>query len=123
MGASSSVSTYSPDGLIAGNSNLLTSQSIVLISGQNLKRGAVLGKITAGGKYNLSLAAAGDGSETPDLILAEDTDASAADVATVAYHRGDFDENKIILGAGHTAASIREGLRSKAIVLIPSTVA
>ena len=65
--ASYSSSAFSPDKLIAGDMPL-RSRPITLISGENLTRGAVLGKITSGGKYNLSLSAAGDGSETPDAI-------------------------------------------------------
>jgi len=111
---------YEPDRLIAGNAGLLVSWSITLIEGQNLERGAVLGKITSGGKYTLSLSASVDGSEDPDVVLAEDTDASAGDKVTIAYARGDFNENALIIGAGHTADSIREGLRVKGISLIPA---
>lgn len=70
------------------------------------------------GKYVASLAAAVDGSQVPDAILAEDTDASAADKSTVAYFRGDFATGKLTIGTGHTAASIKEGLRVKGINLI-----
>lgn len=123
MTASHSSQSYSPDRLVANNPENLVARSITLISGQNLSRGAVLGKITASGKYTLSLSAAADGSQTPDLVLAEDTDASGGDVATVAYERGDFDENEITLGTGHTIASVQEGLRAKGITLVPSTTA
>ncbi len=75
--------------------------------------------IAAGsGKYKLSAAAATDGSQIPDCILAVDTDASAADVATMAYFRAQVDDSKVVLGSGHTAASIREGLRLKGIDLV-----
>lgn len=77
--------------------------------------------VTGSGKYLLSAAAATDGSAVPRAILAEDTDASAADVATVAYVEGGFDENEVTLGAGHTVDSIREGLREKGITLLPAT--
>lgn len=118
MKAEFSSDSFSPDKLLAGNSHLLVTRQITLISGQNLTRGAVLGKITASGKYNLSLSAAGDGSQTPDLILAEDTDASDGDVVTIAYERGDFNQNALTLGTAHTVDSIREGLRDKGITLI-----
>lgn len=118
MPASFASATYTPDRLIAQNAHLLVAVPITLISGQNLARGAVLGKITASGKYTLSLSAAGDGSQTPDLILAENTDASGGDKATVAYRRGDFDANSVILGASHTVASVTDGLRNKGIQLI-----
>ncbi len=74
-------------------------------------------------KYKASAAAATDGTQVPDLILAEDTDASAADVVTIAYERGDFDENELTLGSGHTLATVREGLRSKGITLVNSNTA
>ncbi len=110
--------TYSPDALLAGCADDLVGRKVVIIAGQNLARGAVLGKITASGKYNLSLAAAVDGSQTPDLILAEPIDATAADTAALAYSRGDFITQALTIGAGHTAASILEGLRTKGIVLL-----
>ena len=77
-----------------------------------------LGQITIGGKYKLSASAAGDGSETPDVVLAEDCDASAADAEALVYYTGDFAESALTLGTGHTADSIREGLRAKGIHLI-----
>lgn len=109
---------FDPDDIVNGNHHLLVARNITLISGQNLTRGAVLGKITASGKYNLSLSAAGDGSQTPDLILAEDTDASGGDKVTIAYERGDFIEDRLTIGTAHTADSIREGLRDKGITLV-----
>ncbi len=115
--ASFASSSEAPDRLIAGEFPLKTEQ-ITLISGQDLSRGAVLGKITSGGKYNLSLSAAGDGSQTPDAILAQDTDASGADVATIAYFRGEFNDDELTVGTGHTVASIKEGLRAKGIWLV-----
>ena len=123
MSASFSSATYSEDKLIAGNANLLVAKKVTLISGQNLVRGSVLGKITTGGKYNLSLAAASDGSQTPDLILAQGCDASAGDKEALAYSRGDFNINALTIGTGHTAASIAEGLRAKGIVLVPAQAA
>jgi hypothetical protein len=72
------------------------------------------------GKYVLSLAAATDGSQIPDLVLAEDTNASSADKSTIAYSKGQFLEARLTLGTGHTAASVREGLRVKGIDILPS---
>lgn len=111
--------TYTPDSLIAGNAHLLIGRKITIASGGGvLPRGTVLGKITTGGKYIKSLAAANDGSQTPDLILAEDVDATSADVEALAFARGDFNSNALTLGTGHTVASITEGLRAKGITLI-----
>jgi hypothetical protein len=70
----------------------------------------------------LSLAAAVDGSQVPDCILVEDTNA-VADTNTPAYFRGMFNDSTgaaggVIYGAGHTAASVREGLRVKGLDLM-----
>lgn len=110
--------TYTPDSLLAGNAHLLVARKVTVLSGQVLPRGAVLGIITASGKAILSLAAASDGSQTPDLILAEAVAATGADATALAYERGDFNARAITLGTGHTVASIREGLRAKGIALL-----
>ncbi len=213
--------TYIPDALVAGNAHLLVARTIKIATGQNLKRGAVVGKVTAAnsatvpagaqanggvvafgtitadatakdgtytvtvtaakdgatgakftvadpggqtatgtmgvafaglglgftitdglttdasevgdvytfavtaanGEYKLSASGASDGSQTPDLILADDVDASTGDKHALAYSRGDFNANAITLGAGHTVASITEGLRSKGIALLPAVSA
>lgn len=118
MPASFSSTNFAPtDTLLIGEQTVL-SRPITLITGQNLTRGSVLGKITASGKYTLSASAAVDGSQTPDAILAEDTDATAADKATVAYFAAGVNTAKLTLGAGHTVASITEGLRAKDLHLI-----
>ena len=112
--------TYVPDALVAGNSHLLVGRKVTIASGATLKRGALLGKVTTGGKYVLSASASNDGSQTPDLILAEDVNASAGDVSALAYARGDFNARALTLGVGHTVASITEGLRAKGITLLPT---
>lgn len=108
--------SYVPDSLHAGDFPIRT-EKVTVITGQNLVRGALLGKITASGKVNLSLSAAGDGSNTPYAILAEDVDATAEDKEAVAYISGDFNADAITYGAAHTAASVKDGLRDKNIYL------
>lgn len=110
--------TYTPDSLLAGNAHLLVARKVTVLAGQVLPRGAVLGAITASGKYVLSASAATAGSQTPDLILAEAVDATGGDAGALAYERGDFNALAVTLGAGHTVASIREGLRAKGITLL-----
>lgn len=205
-----SAGSYTPDRLVAGNADLLLARKVTLLSGQNLLRGALLGKATVGaatpaanagntggsgtigavtvgagakagvyqlvciepgtnagkftvedpdgvqigvatvavafsagglgftisdatdfvsgdgftitvaagsGKFLSSLAAAADGSQIPDAVLAEDCDASAGDKEALAFFRGDFREDGITFGTGHTAASVREVLRDKGINL------
>lgn len=107
--------TFTPDdGLVLSET---VSRQITLASGQNLRRGSVLGKITASGKYVLALSASSDGSQVPAVILAEDTNASAADKVTVAYFAGTFDENACTYGTGTTPANAREPLRDVSVLL------
>lgn len=114
--AFASAGTLAHDNLIAGTAVNMVTESIVVDTG-NLTRGALLGRITATGKWVLSAAAAVDGSETPRAILAEDTDATAADKTTVAYLTGEFNTAAMTFGAGHTAASVKDGLRDLGIFL------
>jgi hypothetical protein len=75
--------------------------------------------IAAGsGKYLKSVAAAVDGSQTPIRILEQDCDATAADAEAMVYRRGTFNDSKLVLGAGHTVASISDSLRLQGIFLV-----
>ncbi|MCK5614110.1 head decoration protein [Candidatus Pacearchaeota archaeon] len=103
--------TFAYDNLFAGSNVLPVSQPITLITGQNLVRGALLGRITASGKWNLSLLAAVDGSQVPRAILAKDTDATSADVETASYETGEYNQNGLTFGTGHTVANTKDALR------------
>ncbi len=104
--------TFAPNDLLVSDVPVVT-RNITVASGQNLKRGAVIGNITASDKYILSASAAADGSQTPGLVLATDCDASAGDVIAAAYAGGAFDSTKLILGAGHTAATVEAAFRKE----------
>lgn len=108
--------TLSFDNLLAGDYPAVT-DIVTLILGQNLARGAVLGKITASGKYTLCDSAAVDGSQAPVAILAEACDASAADQPAVVYLSGAFNEGKLVFTAPDTAATHRAALRALNIYL------
>jgi hypothetical protein len=114
MDPSFSTTTDASDNLHGGDFPIRSVQA-TLITGQDLTRGAVLGKITSGGKLNLSLSAAGDGSEDVYGILAEDMDATAEDKTVTVYVAGDFNEDALTIGTGHTADSIRDAFRDLGI--------
>jgi len=83
-----------------------------LITGQNLKAMAVLGKITASGKYTALAPAAGDGSQNAAAILLAPVDATAADKPCVVID-GDAEFNKAELdwntmNAGQITAAIAQ---------------
>lgn len=71
----------------------------------------------AASKYKLSASASTDGSQTPDFILAQDADATSADVEALVYETGKFNWSGLTVGAGITLAAIREGLRHKGILI------
>lgn len=109
--------TFAHDNLHAGDFPIVT-DAVTIVSGQTVSRGAILGKITASGKYKLCDTAAGDGSEAPKFVLARDTDASGGDVTDVpVYASGEFNDNKISLGGATTVADVKEALRALSIYL------
>lgn len=110
---------FDPNALVVQNIGApIYGQPVTIVSGQNLVAGAVLGQITTGGKYTLSASAAGDGSQTPDAILAADCDASGGDKTAYVYFAGEFNENKLTLGAGHSlSVAFRKALARKGIFL------
>lgn len=108
--------TFVPDTLVVDDMDIVTDSGI-LASGQTLTRGALLGKITASGKYILSLAAAVDGSQLPSAILVDDVDASGGDASCGLYLAGGFNAAAITFGTGHTRASVADGLRGLSIYL------
>lgn len=68
-------------------------------------------------KFLKSIAAATDGSQVPAMVLAQDTDATSADKEAIFYETGQLIGSGLTLGAGHTIASIRDGLRLKGLVI------
>lgn len=112
--------TFADDNLHAGDFPI-RGRKVTLVAG-TYKRGHLLGQITTGGKYNVSLAAASDGSQTPRAICAEDL-VLAADGEAIVYIAGDFNQNAMTFGTGHTADSVREGLRDLNIYLHKPVVA
>ncbi|RTL21740.1 MAG: head decoration protein [Rhodocyclaceae bacterium] len=63
-----------------------------LLSGQNLTRGTVVGKVTASGKLKAYASGNNDGSENPVGIMARDTNATGGDVKTLYYATGVFNK-------------------------------
>lgn len=112
--------TFVDDNLHAGDFPIRT-RKVTLVAG-TYARGTLLGQITTGGKYNTSLAAASDGSQTPRAVLAEDL-VLTADADAIVYISGDFNQHAMTFGTGHTADSVREGLRDLNIYLHKPVVA
>lgn len=69
------------------------------------------------GVWKASLAAATDGSQEPRGVMAEDCDATEGAASALIYTGGDFAGASLTLGAGHTLASIKEGLKGRGIII------
>lgn len=107
---------YTPDNLLAGEYPRVE-RVVTIAAGADLAKGAVLGRVTANGKFKLSASTSTDGSQTPDAVLAEKANAAGGDVQAVVYFSGEFNENALVLGAGHTLDSVRIALRAKNVYL------
>ena len=81
----------------------------------DLARGTVLGRITANGKWTVSLTASSDGSQVPRGILAYDVPNQAADFTVAIYDQGSFVSEKLVYGAGHSAATVEAAMRAESI--------
>lgn len=78
--ATSFVERNYPFEVILSEANGSRSREVLtIVSGQDLKAGAVLGKITASGKYAHADQGAATGIETAVAVLLEDVDASGGD--------------------------------------------
>ncbi|MEL6218596.1 MAG: head decoration protein [Pseudomonadota bacterium] len=103
--------TYDPNGILAGDFPR-EGRVVTIASSAALTAGAVLGRVTASGSYLLSATGAGNGSETPSAILAEDADASGGDAEALVYFSGSFDAGKLTFGTGHDADTVETALRA-----------
>jgi len=110
--------SFTPDNLFAGHEIPVLVKGVTLEAGQGeLKRGTVLGKVTATGKYKAVNSANEDGSEVADCILADDVDTTAGDVTAVAYKTGYFNRKALVFGGDDTADTHEQTLRMLGILL------
>jgi len=102
-------------------SELVITDSVILEKGQNLKRGAVLGRIKDTGKYKLSALKDGDGndvtdgSEVPCAVLLENVDATVADKNAPVLVLGEVDANELVIDASWSIETIKPELRKMSI--------
>jgi hypothetical protein len=74
-------------------------ENVILVSGQDLPAGTVVGKITASGKYAVVSQGASDGTQTAVGVLYDNVDASAADTECVIIARdAEVIEDELLFG-------------------------
>lgn len=105
--------------LIAGDFPQMTSSEIVL-TGNDLAIGTVVGKITASSKLVAVDSANSDGSENPYGVLAQKTDATTGDKTTVVWLTGEFNSERLIFGGSDTIATHKDALRLFSIFAVES---
>lgn len=104
--------------LFAGTGITPQTTKVTLFAGQGvLPVGAVLGVVTADGKAKLVDKNASDGSEVAKFILAEEVDTSDADIESVAYSRGLFNADALLVAEGDTVLDHQEELREVGIYI------
>lgn len=103
--ARSSVESYQPDSLVVGG--LVDYGNGTLANGQNLTRGAVLGRVSATGELTLSVETATDGSEKPVGALVHDTDASGGVTGCQVVRGGWLNEHVINFDASWTVDTLK----------------
>lgn len=107
------------DNLIAGTEIPLMVKSVKLAAGQGvLKRGTVLGIITASGQAVKVDSSKSDGSEKADCILTDTVDTTGEEpIVTTAYSSGLFNRKALIFGGSDTAEKHETRLRELGIFL------
>ncbi len=73
--------------LVSQGNGTISRETITILNGRTLEAGAVLGKITASGKYREVDPAATSGAEVATAVLYDNIDASAADAQAVVISR------------------------------------
>ncbi|MGP2871883.1 head decoration protein [Serratia ureilytica] len=109
-------SLFVPDQLVSGPLQLVTDSVTIGVSGA-LKRGTVLGVVTATGAYIPSKKDATDGSEKPSAILVDNVDTTTTVQTGGVYLMGEFNQNRLIFDASWTVAELKAQFRPLGIFL------
>lgn len=109
-------SLFLPDQLVSGPLQLVTDSVTIGVSGA-LKRGTVLGMVTATGAYIPSKKDATDGSENASAILVDNVDTTTAAQTGGVYLMGEFNQHRLIFDATWTIAELKAQFRPLAIFL------
>lgn len=99
------------DQLIVGSFPVVM-DSVKLIAGRAYKRGSVIAIVAADEKGTVVDSSKTDGSEKPYAILAEDTDATNADVVAPVYLSGEFNQDDLICGGSDNVSKHKAALRN-----------
>lgn len=111
----SQIGEYKADNLIASHQVPIIVKGITLAKGQGiLKRGTVLGLVTANSLAKAVDKSGADGSQNPYCILTDDVNTDqAADVRATGYVSGIFNGIALLFGGTDTLADHKASLEAK----------
>lgn len=90
--------------IISEANGSLSRETVVIASGQNLSACAVLGKVTASGKYKELNPAASDGTQIAAGVLVAAANATAGDIAAAAVVRlAEVNKERMVWKSGATS--------------------
>jgi hypothetical protein len=90
--AGTTTTTLTPKSLIASDTYGPVLIQKTVVSGANVARGTIMGRITATGKMKAYASGSSDGSQVPIAVLMEDAAAASADAAAICAFAGVFIE-------------------------------
>jgi hypothetical protein len=114
--------TFVPDNLIAGHFPIASKVGVVLAGEGSLVRGTVLGLASSGdgaGKYRKVDSTHTDGTQTAAAVLSESVDA-VADVSSVLYLTGEFNERALVFGGTDTVATHKVAAEARNLYFRPT---
>jgi len=95
------IEAYTPDNLIADNNQPIHKGTVTVKSGEGeLKRGSVLTKDSSD-KFVITASTMRVGGYFPEVVLAEDVDATSADAVAEVFTSGDVKESALKVAAGY----------------------
>ena len=111
--------SFVPDSLFASNTVPVVTEGIILAKSQGVvKRGTVIGLITASGLAKAVDSTKSDGTQVPYAILTDDVDTTGTvDVKAAAYVSGYFNKSALTFGGTDTAVTHKVALRTLGIYL------
>ncbi|OKP27605.1 head decoration protein [Serratia fonticola] len=114
---------FIPDQLVSGPLQVVTENGTIGQAGL-LKRGTILGKITASKIYVACVKTASDGSQSPVAILVDDIDTTAGAKNGGVYLMGEFNAARVIYDPSWASVDdLRIAMRPLAIFLRNATPA
>lgn len=96
---------------VTGSGFPVVTSYVTIASGNNYKRGTILGIVTASDKAVAVDSTKNTGEESPYAILANDTNATSADTVAPVYFTGEYNGAALTFGGTDTIAKHKVALR------------